>query len=97
MVQAKTLLGKCKGVTSVPYNNEVLYNVLQETHESMLVENLVVETLEPTNHIAQLYMVMNELNDEDKLRLIKEYNIHVEKYSTYTKKEQTTFIFKHSR
>ena len=61
------------------------------------VENLVVETLEPTNHIAQLYMVMNELNEEDKLRLIKEYNTHVEKYSTYTKKEKTTFIFKHSR
>ena len=55
MIKAKQLIGQVDGVYNKKYNGEVLYNVLLETHEKMIVNNLIVETLNPTNIIAQLY------------------------------------------
>jgi hypothetical protein len=55
MVKAKHLIGQVDGVYNKKYNSEVLYNVLLETHEKMMVNNLIVETLNPTNVVAQLY------------------------------------------
>jgi len=55
MIKAKHLIGKVDGVYNKKYNEEVLYNVLLETHEKMIVNNLIVETLDPSNVVAQLY------------------------------------------
>ena len=55
MIKAKQLIGQVDGVYNKKYNGEILYNVLLETHEKMLVNNLIVETLDPSNIIAQLY------------------------------------------
>ena len=33
----------------------MMYNVLLKTYEKMVVNNMVVETLHPTNKIAKLY------------------------------------------
>ena len=66
MVKAKSLIGKVNGVYNKKYNGEILYNVLLETHEKMIVNNLIVETLDPTNIIAQLYngsLTETERND----------------------------------
>jgi hypothetical protein len=55
MIKAKHLVGKVEGVYNKKYNGEVLYNVLLETHEKMMVNNLIVETLNPENIVAKLY------------------------------------------
>ena len=38
----------------VEYKGDTLYNVLMENHETMIVNNMVVETLDPENRIALL-------------------------------------------
>jgi hypothetical protein len=55
MIKAKNLIGQVDGVYNKKYNGEILYNVLLETHEKMMVNNLIVETLDPTSIVAQLY------------------------------------------
>ena len=54
MVKAKDLIGLCKNVTKVPYNGEILYNVLLEKHDKMLIHNLICETLDPENIMAKI-------------------------------------------
>jgi uncharacterized delta-60 repeat protein len=53
LVQAKHFLGRLDGVRAVPYKGEVLYNVLQEKHGLMVVNNMVLETLHPENKVAK--------------------------------------------
>lgn len=54
LVQAKHFIGRVNGVHTVPYNGkDVLYNVLQETHGLMRVNNMLVETLHPENKVAR--------------------------------------------
>jgi hypothetical protein len=55
MIKAKSLIGQVDGVYNKKYNGEILYNVLLETHSKMIVNNIIVETLDPANIIAQLY------------------------------------------
>jgi hypothetical protein len=43
-------------VHKIPYNKELLYNVLLETHSMMNVNGLICETLNPSSKIAQFYM-----------------------------------------
>ncbi|NDB83538.1 MAG: hypothetical protein EB127_12555 [Alphaproteobacteria bacterium] len=74
MVQAKSLLGLSDKIHKVAYNGEVLYNVLMEEHNRMIVNNLICETLHPENSIAKLYMVMMNMNEQDKQSLIKYVN-----------------------
>ena len=69
MIKAKHLVEQVEGVYNKNYNGEVLYNVLLETHEKMIVNNLIVETLDPTNIIAQLYN--GSRNEEKKNNIIK--------------------------
>ena len=64
----------------VPYNGDILYNILLKEHGSMTVNNLVVETLHPQNFIAALYMQLNRMNMSNashirmKNRMIHKYN-----------------------
>jgi hypothetical protein len=46
---------KIPGVLPYPYNGETLYNVLMETHDRMVVNNMVVETLYPDHPVAKRY------------------------------------------
>jgi len=55
MIKAKKLIGKVDGVYNKKYNGELLYNILLETYEKMLVNNIIVETLHPDNFIAKIY------------------------------------------
>ena len=55
MVKAKDLVEVCQGVTAIPYNGEILYNVLLKKHENMMVNNLICETLHPENIVAKIY------------------------------------------
>ena len=44
-----------KKVNKIPYNGDVLYNILLEKHHYIKVENMLTETLHPNNPIALLY------------------------------------------
>jgi hypothetical protein len=72
MTKAKHLVGKVDGVYNKKYNGEILYNVLLETHEKMLVNNLIVETLDPENIVAKLYN--GNYTDEEKNNIIVNIN-----------------------
>jgi hypothetical protein len=81
MVRAKELLKELTNVRTVPYNKEILYNVLLEKHDKMLVNNLICETLHPENYIAKLYHILPRLTEKQTEKLIKEINAKVEKRS----------------
>jgi hypothetical protein len=56
-VIAKDLLGLNRyKIKQVAYNGEPLYNVIMQTHESMLVNNMIAETLHPSNPIAKPFI-----------------------------------------
>jgi hypothetical protein len=42
-------------VYKVPYNKEILYNILMEKHEKIMVNNLICETLDPYSVFAKFY------------------------------------------
>lgn len=72
MIKAKSLIGQVDGVYNKKYNGEVLYNVLLETHSKMMVNNLTVETLDPTNYVAKLYN--GSRTEEKRNNIIKNIN-----------------------
>jgi len=83
MVKAKHLVGENENVTFVPYNGQVLYNVLLEEHEKMQVNNLIVETLHPEHKVAKLYRFLKNVDAAHHGKLIalfnkkdKEHRIH---------------------
>ena len=55
MIKARNLVGVCEGVNYSSYNGDILYNVLLETHDMMMINNLICETLNPTNIMAKIY------------------------------------------
>jgi hypothetical protein len=55
MMEAKEFICKFETVYRVKYSGEILYNVLMEKYEKMMVNNLICETLHPENIVARLY------------------------------------------
>jgi len=78
MIKAKHLIGQVDGVYNKKYNGETLYNVLLETHEKMMVNNLIVETLDPKNVVAQLYN--GNLSETEKINAIVTINKAANEY-----------------
>ena len=89
MIPAKVLLKQNKeGIYKVKYNGEVLYNVLLENkHDKMIVNNLICETLDPTNNIAEMhYEIKNaNLNAEQKEQYVRLYNEYVKSNKIFSK------------
>ena len=54
-IQAKKFVGKVENIKKVDYNGEILYNILLEDYDKMLVNNIIVETLHPSNRVAKLF------------------------------------------
>jgi len=67
MVKAKDLVKLCKGVTKIPYTGEILYNVLMEEHDKMMINNLICETLHPENIMAKIHN--GNYNTQEKKRM----------------------------
>jgi len=74
MIKARDFVGRIENVTKIKYTGEVLYNVLMEEYEKMVVNNLTVETLHPNNIIAKLYNAFPTLDLEEKTDLVKYVN-----------------------
>jgi hypothetical protein len=73
MTQVKNLVGN-KGIDYIKNTGEPLYNILMDTHNLMVVNNMIVETLHPDNLIAQIYRDTENMNNVDKSLYFKEMN-----------------------
>jgi len=69
LIRAKNLVNR-KGIYRIPYNKEILYNVIMEQHNKMVVNNLICETMHPTTFISSLYMKLYKAK-EDKAKADK--------------------------
>ena len=74
MIKAKEFVGKYENIYKVKYSGEVLYNVLMEEYDRIVVNNLICESLHPENTIAQLYTILQGFNLEEQQEIIKQYN-----------------------
>jgi len=84
MLPAYKFLNISKEVRRVKYNGEILYNVLQEEHSTMFVNNLICETLHPDNLIAKIYK--NRFTDAYKENIINAMNDALLKRQYYSYK-----------
>ena len=66
MVEAKQLVNQLDNAVLVKYDGSTLYNVLQDKHEKMVVNNLIAETLHPEHGIAIMtrYFIENNVSSE---------------------------------
>ena len=55
MIEADSFIGKFENVHKQPYRGEYLYNVLMEDYDTIKVNNLICETLDPDNFLAKMY------------------------------------------
>ena len=69
-----------KKIHKVPYNGEVLYNILlKDKHDYMQVNNLIAETLHPQNKFVRYYKKMKaETCSHKRKKLTENYNEHIE-------------------
>ena len=79
MIKAKKFIGKYENIYKIKNNNEILYNILLEKYDKMIVNNLICETLHPDNMIAKLYTLLPRYNLEQQCKMIATYNNFVTK------------------
>jgi len=68
MVKARDLVDVCEHVHFISYNGETLYNVLLKKDGMMMINNLICETLSPTNVIAMILKTSDKTEMKKKLR-----------------------------
>jgi hypothetical protein len=94
MIKAKEFLKTHnESVSKVPYNGQVLYNVLMEEHDKMVVNNLICETLHPENYVAKMYQAFKVLTPKQRVELIKHVNKVVLTEDIYKKPTSKRFTF----
>jgi len=92
MIEAKHFVGQVKNVHKIPYNGEILYNVLMERYNKLNVNNLICETLHPENVVAQL--CVGNFKESDKGDIIKTLNNCIYKNSPKEYEALVKYIFK---
>ena len=65
MTKARDFVEMCKGVYQVPYNGETLYNVLLKKEGKMMINNMICETLNPSNTIAKISTIKDANEQEN--------------------------------
>ena len=94
MMKAKEFLKTHnESVSKVPYNGQVLYNVLLEEHDKMVVNNLICETLHPENYVAKMYHAFKTLTPKQRVEMIKQVNKAVLTNDIYNKPTSKKFTF----
>ena len=86
MLKASDFIDKFENVKKVKYRGEVLYNVLMEENDKMMVNNLICETLDPVNGIAKLYNILKPLSQDKRQIMIKKYNEYAIKNNIFSTK-----------
>jgi alpha-tubulin suppressor-like RCC1 family protein len=92
MITAIELLDKLNNyetIYKVNYSGEILYNILLDKHDTMIVNNLICETLNPINDIAKLYLDMDKRNYtyDKKQQIINNYNNYVKRNNLFIPKK----------
>jgi hypothetical protein len=82
MTKAKYFVGNA-GIYKIPYKQETLYNVLLDSHDKMIVNNMICETLDPRNTIAQLYMSLKHIPEEKHASVFSQYNAFCKIHNIY--------------
>jgi hypothetical protein len=99
VMEAKEFTHEFSNVTKIPYKGEVLYNVLLEEHDKIMVNNLTCETLHPDHLVARLYKVLPTLSARKQMELIMKCNqssILEKSYNGVGSKIQHTSTFRRS-
>ena len=78
-VMAKNLINE-DTITEVPYDGEPLYNVLVDTHTTMRVHGMLVETLDPNSIVGLFYRA--KLSPKQKNKMIRMINEEPERAKT---------------
>ena len=73
-IKARKFIDRFNKVYKIPYNGDILYNVLMEEHGKMLVNNLICETLDPENRLAQMFLFIQHLTIDQQHHILKHYN-----------------------
>ena len=71
-------------VCKMPYNGEILYNILLDEHGKMVVNNMICETLHPTSTIAQVYRILPKLTPEKQQEFVRSINKEIVKRNLYS-------------
>jgi alpha-tubulin suppressor-like RCC1 family protein len=79
MIESEWFVGRVNGVEQVPYFGDLLYNVVLEEPLTMRVNNLVCETLLPSNPIAKLYARSSRYSDYTRDVLLSLLKHHLER------------------
>ncbi len=87
MIRAHKFIDKFKNVNKIRYTGEVLYNVLMEKHDKMVINNLICETLDPESYTVKLYKILQTLSPEEQQQRIKNYNDFVIKNKVFDPKK----------
>jgi hypothetical protein len=87
MRNAKEFIKDFEHVTKVKYTGTILYNVLLEEHDTIMVNNMICETLHPENGVAKVYLALQTLNSEDRQSLINKINAHALKNKVFSTKK----------
>ena len=82
MTKAKYFVGNV-GIYKIPYKQQTLYNVLLDSHDKMIVNNMICETLDPRNTIAQLYMSLKHIPEEKHASVFSQYNAFCKVHNIY--------------
>jgi hypothetical protein len=83
MIRAKEFIDNFANVYKIKYNGEVLYNVLMEEHDTMIVNNLICETLDPENGTAKIYGILETLPQKEQHFVIEKMNELVIKHDVF--------------
>jgi hypothetical protein len=86
MIKAQYFVKQFEKVTKVKYNKEILYNILLENHDKMIVNNIICETLNPKHDIAKITMILKNISPEEHIQFIKNYNIKYTEHNPSKKK-----------
>ena len=78
MIEAKKFIGKVENVNNINYSGEILYNVLMEKSDKMVVNNLICETLDPENCVAKLYTYFKDFKPSEQQMVLKKVNEYAE-------------------
>lgn len=89
LIKAKNFIKMYENIYKIKYDGEVLYNVLMEEPDKMMVNNLICETLHPENYIAKLYKTLQTLNPQEQAEVIEECNKYAVQNKIFTPKKLT--------
>jgi hypothetical protein len=86
ILKAIDFVGMFDNVYKITYRGEILYNVLMENYNKMLVNNLICETLHPKNYIAELYKDLQTMSPDQQKKIIKKFNEYMKEINFHQKK-----------